>query len=92
MCLCRYFASWFHVFDATVVFVCFVISVLSGGPIRSIGCLLVILRLWRLAKLYEEIVLSAAERIDNLEQRNQELSDEVKGLREQLDLTHTTDM
>jgi voltage-gated hydrogen channel 1 len=66
--------------------------VLTWGTIRSIGSLLVILRLWRLAKLYEEIVLSAAERIDSLEQRNQELSDEVKGLREQLDLTHTTDM
>lgn len=46
------------------------------------------LRLWRLAKLSEEIVLGASERIDDLEQRNTELSDEVKTLKDQLGLAH----
>jgi cell division protein FtsB len=46
----------------------------------------VALRLWRLTKLSEEIVAVAAERIDYVEQRNQELNNEIKELRVRLGL------
>jgi hypothetical protein len=39
----------------------------------------------------EDRILGAAERIGGLEQRNEELSEEVKRLREELGLTHTTE-
>jgi len=66
----------------------FVIDVATQGIAEEIGGLIVGLRLWRLAKLSEEIVLGASERIDDLEQRNTELSDEVKILKDQLGLAH----
>lgn len=78
---------WFHIFDSTVIILSFVVDVATRGFVADIGALLVALRLWRLAKLSEEIVAGASERIDDLEQRNQELSDEIKDLRGQLGLT-----
>lgn len=87
----RYFYLSFHVFDAAVILLSFAINVGTSGTLRSIGSLIIVLRLWRLSKMSEDMILGAAERIGGLEQRNEELSEEVKRLREELGLTHTTE-
>lgn len=75
-----------------VIILSFTIHLVTDGTLRSIGSLIIALRLWRLSKLSEEMILDAAERIGALKQRNEELSEEVKLLREELGLTHTTDV
>lgn len=62
----------------------FVIDVVTQGLTEEIGSLVVILRLWRLAKISEEVVLGASERMELLEQHMEELEHENRHLREQL--------
>lgn len=50
----RFFKSWFHCLDATVITVGFVIDVLLKGILEEIGSLVVILRLWRVMKVCSE--------------------------------------
>jgi hypothetical protein len=45
-----------------------------------------VLRLWRLAKISEELVLGATERMDLLEQHLQDLENENRHLKAQLNL------
>lgn len=71
-------------FDSIVIVLSFIVDISTRGIAARIGALIVGLRLWRLAKLSEEIIAGAAERIDDLEQRNQELSDQVDGLKARL--------
>lgn len=73
-------------FDATVILVSFIIDVSSHGLTESIGSLVVVLRLWRLAKISEEVILGATERMEVLEQHLDELEAENKHLRIQLGL------
>ncbi|EHK16605.1 uncharacterized protein TRIVIDRAFT_40841 [Trichoderma virens Gv29-8] len=80
----RFLASWFHVFDATVIIASFIIDVTSRGLTESIGSLIVVLRLWRLAKISEEVVLGATERMEVLEQQLEDLEAENSRLRAQL--------
>ncbi|KJZ78714.1 hypothetical protein HIM_02105 [Hirsutella minnesotensis 3608] len=79
-----YLSSWFHAFDAAVIVVSFVIDVSFKGLAESIGSLVVVLRLWRLAKISEEVVVGATERMEMLEQHIDELETENKHLRMQL--------
>lgn len=51
------------------------------GPAQSIGSLVIVLRLWRLAKISEEVVLGATERMEMLEQHIDDLEAENKHLR-----------
>lgn len=80
----RYLYSWFHAFDSLTIIISFAIDVATHGAAIEIGSLVIVLRLWRLAKMSEEIVLGASERIGDLEQRNQELSDEIKRLKSEM--------
>lgn len=82
----------FNVFDLVVILLSFALNVGAHGMVQSIGSLIIVLRLSRLSNISEEMLLGAAERIANLKQRNDELSQEVKLLREELGLTHTTDV
>ncbi|KAF5125159.1 Voltage-gated hydrogen channel 1 [Metarhizium anisopliae] len=82
----EFLASWFHVFDSAVIVVSFVIDIASQGLAESIGSLVVVLRLWRLAKISEEVVLGATERMEMLEQQMEELEHENTALRLQLGL------
>jgi len=84
----RYLASWFHVFDSFIIGLALIIGTMTGGVVTDVGSLVIALRLWRLAQLSDEIVLDAQERIHGLEQRNQELSDEIVAVRHRLDLYH----
>ncbi|KAL7802615.1 hypothetical protein V8C43DRAFT_300766 [Trichoderma afarasin] len=80
----RFLASWFHLFDAAVIIASFVIDVTSRGLTESIGSLIVVLRLWRLAKISEEVVLGATERMEVLEKQLEDLEAENSRLRSQL--------
>ncbi|KAK2593311.1 hypothetical protein QQS21_008993 [Conoideocrella luteorostrata] len=79
-----YLASWFHFFDAAVIVVSFAIDIASHGLAESIGSLVVVLRLWRLAKISEEVVLGATERLELMEQQMEELEHENRALRQQM--------
>ncbi|PHH79535.1 hypothetical protein CDD80_4532 [Ophiocordyceps camponoti-rufipedis] len=79
-----YLCSWFHLFDAVVIVISFVVDVGLRGVAGSIGSLVVVLRLWRLAKLSEEVLLGASERMDLLERHLDEIERENKQLRAQL--------
>ncbi|KAL6896044.1 hypothetical protein HDV57DRAFT_481137 [Trichoderma longibrachiatum] len=79
-----YLASWFHLFDSAVIIASFIIDVTSRGLTESIGSLIVVLRLWRLAKISEEVVLGATERMEVLEQQLEDLEAENSRLRAQL--------
>lgn len=81
-----YLASWFHLFDALVIVVSFVIDMASQGLTESIGSLVVILRLWRLARISEEVVMGATERLDLMEQHLEELERENMALKRRLDM------
>ncbi|KAG6006585.1 hypothetical protein E4U21_006883 [Claviceps maximensis] len=80
-----YLASWFHLFDALVIVLSFVIDMASRGLTESIGSLVVILRLWRLARISEEVVMGATERMDLMEQHLEDLERENRALKRRLD-------
>ncbi|KAL7950391.1 hypothetical protein V8C42DRAFT_118465 [Trichoderma barbatum] len=80
----RFLASWFHLFDSAVIVASFIIDVTSRGLTESIGSLIVVLRLWRLAKISEEVVLGATERMEVLEQQLEDLEAENSRLRARL--------
>lgn len=82
--LLRYLKSTFHLFDSVIIVLSFVIDVTAQGLTESIGSLVVILRLWRLAKISEEIMIGATERMEMLEQHLEDLDHENKQLRRQL--------
>ena len=79
-----YLKNWFHLFDSAVIVVSFIIDIGSRGLAESIGSLIVVLRLWRLAKISEEVVMGATERMEILEQQMEQLESENKHLRAQL--------
>lgn len=81
-----YLSYWFHVFDAVVIVLSFIIDVAFRGLAESIGSLVVVLRLWRLAKISEEVVVGATERMELLEHHLEDLEMENKHLRSQLGL------
>jgi hypothetical protein len=68
-------------FDSAVILISFLVDVSSQGLAESIGSLVVVLRLWRLAKISEEVVMGAAERMEILEQQLDDLESENKQLR-----------
>ena len=66
----------------------FVIDILLQGTLEEAASLVVILRLWRVVKIVEEMSVGAEgrtsemqEQIDNLEQENKELREKVRELR-----------
>ncbi|KAF4508270.1 hypothetical protein G6O67_004675 [Ophiocordyceps sinensis] len=81
-----YLSHWFHVFDAGVIVLSFIIDVGFRGLAESIGSLVIVLRLWRLAKISEEVVVGATERMELLEHHLEELEVENRYLRSQLGL------
>ncbi|KAJ4503847.1 hypothetical protein HRR78_007992 [Exophiala dermatitidis] len=67
----------FHIFDALVIIVAFVIDVLlRGGPLEEAGSLVVVLRLWRVFKIIEEFSSGAADEVDELQERIEALERE----------------
>ncbi|KPI41789.1 uncharacterized protein AB675_5608 [Cyphellophora attinorum] len=82
----RYFLqSRFHVFDAVVIVVAFVVELLLRGPLEEVGGLVVVLRLWRVFKIIEEFSAGAADELEGVEERCKGLEEENEGLRKELE-------
>lgn len=90
-----FFGEWFHWLDATVIVASFAVDVvmlvLHGGGIEEIAELIIVLRLWRLIKIIEELSVGVSEgmeqmrkRVEQLERENFELK---RGATDQLE-TH----
>ncbi len=47
----RFFRSWFHCLDATVISAAFIIDVVLKGVLEEVGSIVVVLRLWRVFKV-----------------------------------------
>lgn len=69
----RYFNSWFHSFDATVIVAGFIVDVVLHGILEEVASLVVILRLWRFFKIIEEFSVGAEEQMDGLTLRIEQL-------------------
>jgi len=80
----RYFKSWFHSFDAIVIFAGFIVDVLLHGVLEEVASLVVILRLWRFFKIIEEFSVGAQEQMDGLEERIEQLESENQDLKSEL--------
>jgi voltage-gated hydrogen channel 1 len=80
----RYFASYFHSFDAIVIVAGFIVDVLLHGILEEVASLVIVLRLWRFFKIIEEFSVGAQEQMDGLELRIESLESENKDLKERL--------
>ncbi|EMC97565.1 hypothetical protein BAUCODRAFT_50672, partial [Baudoinia panamericana UAMH 10762] len=69
----QYFHSAFHCFDATVIVVGFTIDVALKGVLEEVGSLVVVLRLWRVFKIIEELSAGAEEQMEPLLERIEDL-------------------
>jgi len=87
----RYFASWFHIFDGTVIVAGFVIDVILHGILEEIASLVVILRLWRFFKIIEEFSVGAQEQMEGLELRLEQMESENQDLKKALSRSKGTD-
>jgi len=63
----------------------FVVDVFVHGVLEEIGSLVIILRLWRLAKIVEELSVGASERMEDIEGKVGKLERENTDLKAQLD-------
>ncbi|KAK1074516.1 hypothetical protein LTR74_001112 [Friedmanniomyces endolithicus] len=86
-----YFHTPFHCLDATVILAGFVLDVLLKGIVEEVSSLVVVLRLWRVFKIIEELSAGAEERMEPMQERTEELEKEnvrlkgeVEGLRAQV--------
>jgi voltage-gated hydrogen channel 1 len=80
-----YFRSWFHCFDAFVVVSSFVVDVLLHGILEEAASLVVILRLWRVFKIIEELSVGSKEQTEDLEHMVEELKNDNELLRKEID-------
>lgn len=81
-----YFRSAFHCFDAFVIVAGFVLDVFLAGVLEEIGSIVVVLRLWRVVKIIEELSSEAVERIDAVQEELAGVKEEREGLRVQVEL------
>jgi hypothetical protein len=54
-----YFKSWFRCFDAFIVIAGFITDVVLHGIIEEVASIIVVMRLWRVVKIIEELSLGA---------------------------------
>ncbi|KAK3331939.1 hypothetical protein B0T19DRAFT_89436 [Cercophora scortea] len=85
-----FFQEWFHCFDAFVIIASFIIDIVARGVLEEIGSLVIMLRLWRLVKIVEELSVGAAERMEeiegkvvDLERENTDLKTQIETMRDQ---------
>ena len=81
---CRFFQSRFHCFDAAIILVGFVVDVVLKGPLEEVGSLVIVLRLWRVFKIIEELSAGAEEQIEPLQERLEVMEKENYELRKQI--------
>ncbi|KAJ5191864.1 uncharacterized protein N7498_010849 [Penicillium cinerascens] len=81
-----YFADWFHIFDALVIVVAFVISVSLQGIEEEVGSLVIVLRLWRVFQIIEELSSASQDTMEQYEHTIENLREENSSLRQRLNL------
>ncbi|KAJ5535780.1 hypothetical protein N7513_008966 [Penicillium frequentans] len=81
-----YFSTWFHVFDSLVILVAFVIEVTLRGLEEELGSLVVVLRLWRVFQIIEELRSAGEETFQNYEDEIERLRQENASLKQRLNL------
>lgn len=81
---CSYFNSWFHIFDALVIIASFVLDLLLRGVEEEVASLVIILRLWRVFKIIEELSVGAQEQMEHLGSQIEELQKENADLKEEI--------
>lgn len=86
-----YFKSWFHRFDAFIVVAGFIIDVVLVGIIEEIASLIVVMRLWRVTKIVEELSLGSQEQTEDLQHKMDELKDENEMLKKEISHLRTTE-
>ncbi|KAK7732908.1 hypothetical protein SLS57_000851 [Botryosphaeria dothidea] len=79
-----YFNSWFHIFDALVIIASFVLDLLLRGVEEEVASLVIILRLWRVFKIIEELSVGAQEQMEHLGSQIEELQKENADLKEEI--------
>ncbi|OCK81457.1 hypothetical protein K432DRAFT_442360 [Lepidopterella palustris CBS 459.81] len=80
----EYFKSKFHCFDALVIVAGFTVDILLRGVIEEVASLVVILRLWRVVKIIEELSVGAQEQTEGLLERIADLEEENRDLKAEL--------
>ncbi|RMZ79765.1 hypothetical protein DV738_g3164, partial [Chaetothyriales sp. CBS 135597] len=80
-----YFKSPFHVFDAIVIVLAFIIDLLLKGPLQEAGSLVVVLRLWRVFKIVEEFSTNANDKMEDLYEEINHLKRENEKVRSESD-------
>ncbi|KAJ5368725.1 uncharacterized protein N7496_008485 [Penicillium cataractarum] len=82
-----YFSNWFHVFDSTVILVAFIIQVSLRGVEEELGSLVIVLRLWRVFQIIEELKSASEDTMEQYEEEIERLRQENASLRQRLNLT-----
>ncbi|KAJ5907819.1 hypothetical protein N7495_000501 [Penicillium taxi] len=79
-----YFSDYFHTFDALVIIVAFTIEVSLRGIEEELGSLVIVLRLWRVFQIIEELSSAKKEAQVQYEEEIERLRQENSGLRQRL--------
>lgn len=79
-----YFSSKFHIFDSVIILAAFVIDVTLHGTDEELGSLVVILRLWRVFKIIEELSSAGQDSLEKYEEEIEQLRAENRDLRHRL--------
>ncbi|KAJ5706951.1 hypothetical protein N7488_006752 [Penicillium malachiteum] len=83
----KYFSDWFHVFDSLVIIVAFTIEISLRGIGEELGSLVIVLRLWRVFQIIEELSSASEDSLEQYEQEIERLKVENSDLRDRLALT-----
>ncbi|KAJ5619204.1 hypothetical protein N7510_003188 [Penicillium lagena] len=81
-----YFSSKFHIFDSLVIIVAFIIEVFLQGLVEEVGSLVIILRLWRVFQIIEELQSANEDTLEEYENDIEQLRQENNLLRRRLNL------
>jgi len=79
----------FHLFDAVIIVITFVLEFILRGKERELAALLVLFRLWRLIKLVGGIAVGAGEVGEERDKQNAELRARVHEQSKELERLHT---
>lgn len=80
-----YFKSKFHVVDALVIITGFALDLALHGDLEEAASLIVVLRLWRVFKIIEELSLGAQEQADQMDLEIEKLRGESVVLKNERD-------
>lgn len=81
-----YFASKFHIFDSVVIVAAFAIDVALHGTDEELGSIVVVLRLWRVFKIIEELSSAGEDTLEEYQEQIEKLREENSGLRRRLNM------